>query len=143
KQQQWGRRHPARLARNFHRLGSHAHRIRSEHLGKSLPDVEQSERDPHAPRAEAPQIEIISITNFPRYGVAKLGCLRIAVLEVHVVDQHQRNGEDQRAEEPETSSVSLPVYPAAKQSQQQEYPRERFLSSCMRTICVPQPLPPE
>src|SRR5205823_11434185 len=109
----------------------------------SLPYPDQSQRRPHTPRAEAPQIEIISIANFPRHGVAELGRLRPSVLEIHVVDECERHHHHQRAEVRERSPVASPVDVAAESAEEKEEEGEAVLDRGVYAGRIAQPLPPE
>ena len=71
------------------------------------------------------------------------GSLRRAVLEVHVVDEHERDGEHERAEEPEGGAIASPVYDAARDAEPEEQHGECALHHRLSTARIAQPLPLE
>src|SRR4051812_16922018 len=109
-------------------------RLAAQHVSQLLPDEAESDRRPHAPRRVAPDVEVVSVTDFAIHRVAKAGVLRPPVLEVQIVDECQRHREHQRAEIPESLSVSIPVDVAAKQAEAEEQKRHHELQSLHRLV---------
>src|SRR5207302_8469803 len=102
-------------ARLLDGLVTQSHRLGAEERRHRLPDVHQTQSGPHAPGGEAPEIEVVTIAHLAIHRIAQVGGLRRAVLEIQVVDERERHREHQRAEVPETSSVSLVMNPSAQQ----------------------------
>src|SRR5688500_16116627 len=112
-------------------------------LGERSPDVGKSHSSPDSPRAEAPDVEIVAIAHFALDSVAKLRRLRPPVLEVHVVDERERQREHERPEIHECPSTRLPVHVAPKQAERQKQHRKHGLKWSSLAVCVPHPLPLE
>ena len=97
------------------------------------PDRRKSERRPHAPGGVAPEIEVVAVAHLAR-DARELRRLRRAVLEVHVVDERDRDRDDERPEEPEGGALVSPMREAAQYTEHEEREGERCLKS---PGCVP------
>ena len=135
---------PTAAHRHIERLAPELHALHAEQFGESFPHPHEPERRPHTPGGEAHDEEVIAVAHLARHVIAELGRLRIAVLEVQVADEQQREREHERARSTRRSGGRASSAPSRRSAPStRKIAASAFCSRRRRAVRIAEPLPLE